>query len=195
MTPKSGTETNVENGASPTREPLPVPTRVALSVDELFERGVSGGYTRAAWVGAVAHYGDLITQTNAGAVEPKIELALPRSSQPIRLASIEYQVTLITSAGRQLTKSHEKTIFEDVAELDAFQNHARPYLSAVIHGLKGAPPLNGAIVTIKVPVSTSGGRDAVIDLQFPWRSHDGRLDLRTWWIASSAFAKGSPFNP
>jgi len=87
MTSKPGSETNLGKAAYGASEQVPVGTRVALSVDELFERGVSGGYTRAAWDGAVTHYGDLITQTNAGAAEPRIELALPRSSHPIRLAA------------------------------------------------------------------------------------------------------------
>lgn len=195
MTPKPRSETNHSSDASAPREQVPAPTPVSLSIDELFERGVSGGYTRAAWDGAVAHYGDLITQTNAGAAEPRIEVVLPRSSRPIRLALIEYRITVITSAGTKLTKVHEKPIFEDKEDLGELQTHARPYMSAVIDGLKHAPPLNGAIVTVKVPVSTSDGSDAVIELQFPWRSHDGALELRTWWIAKSAFAKGSPFNP
>ncbi|HLL22635.1 MAG TPA: hypothetical protein VK427_10905, partial [Kofleriaceae bacterium] len=133
--------------------------------------------------------------TNPGAAEPKIEFNLPGGSKSIRLAVIEYQASKPTSSG-PVSNSFEKTIFEDSADLNAFEAHARPYMSAKIDSLKGAVPSQGTIVTVDVPVKTASGIDAVIKLEFPWRDNGAsKLDLKSWWIGKASFAKGSPFNP
>jgi len=188
-------ETNLGKAEYTNSELPPVGTRVAVDTKQLVADGVSGGHTRAAWEAAANRYGDTIKQTNPGAAEPKIEFALPGASKPIKMAAIDYQATTTTTTGSTITKTHAKTIFEDKADLGHFETHARPYMSAKIDSLKGASPPDGTIITVDVPVKTTAGADAVIKLEFPWRLERGKLDLRTWWIGKSSFAKGSPFNP
>lgn len=187
-------ETNLGKAEYTNPELPPVGTRVAVDTKQLVADGVSGGHTRSAWEAAANRYGDMIKQTNPGAAEPKIEFSLPGSSKSIKMAAIDYQAATTTTTGNTITKTHAKTIFEETTDLGHFETHARPYMSAKIDSLKSAPPPDGTIITVDVPVKTMAGAEAVIKLEFPWRLDRGKFVLRTWWIGKSSFAKGSPFN-
>jgi hypothetical protein len=180
-------------------EKPPPGTRIAVKSKELAAKGVSGGHTRAAWNAAEDTYGDVINKTG----DQKIAFNLPSSKDPIDLAAISYEIKVTKTTGGTTTTTNQpardpKTIFKHPADLDRFESHTRPYMSAKLESLRSRipPPKVGEIIAVDVPVTTAAGVDATIRVEFPYRTdNSGRVSLHTWWVGQSAFAKGSPFNP
>jgi hypothetical protein len=172
-------------------EAPPPGTRVQLKPKDIASSGFAGGHTREAWNTTEKTYGDFVTKTG----ETGINFTVPGSSDVIEATAIKAEVKV----GAKVKQMPDpKTIFEKGNQLNAFESHAKPYLAAKAEALKHTTPrpADGTIVTIDVPVRLTDGSDAVMKVEIPWNSHPhGELDLKTWWLAQSNFAKGSKFNP
>ena len=69
------------------------------------------------------------------------------------------------------------------AKVDALQNFA-------------TKPVKGEHITVDVSVNLTNGKDAFMKVEMPWNLEpNGQVDIRSWWLAQSNFAKGSAFNP
>jgi hypothetical protein len=170
----------------------PAGTRISITPPKLAQDPVPGGHTRAAWDAAERTYGDSLTKTS----DQGIKFKLPGSEHIVEMAEIRAEVT-IPKKSAPVKWNDPKTIFENVADLNTFEQHMKPYMSAKISALKSSPmpPAAGDVITVAVPVRTLSGQDAIVDVEFPWRLDAGNNVIDSWWVAQTAFAKGSPFNP
>jgi hypothetical protein len=175
-----------------TKVEVPPPgTRVQIKPKDVANSGFAGGHTRDAWNTAEKTYGDFVTKTG----ETGIKFKIPTSPEVIEVAAIRAEVKVGAKA-KQIPDP--KTVFEKSNHLNAFEAHAKPYLAAKVEALRHATPrpADGTIITIDVPVRLTDGSDAVVKVEMPWNSHPhGELEITTWWLAESNFAKGSLFNP
>jgi hypothetical protein len=127
--------------------------------------------------------------------EASIRFSLPGSPDTIQVTAIHAQVKVGPNI-KQLPDP--KTVFERPADLNEFERHAKPYIAAKAESLHRAAtkPWRGQIIEIEVPVTLANGRDAIAKVELPWyEDANGHIDLKTWWLAQSNFAKGSAFNP
>jgi hypothetical protein len=175
-----------------TKVEVPPPgTRVQIKPKNVANSGFAGGHTRDAWNTAEKTYGDFVTKTG----ETGIKFRVPTSPEVIEVAAIRAEVR-VGAKTKQIPDP--KTVFEKGNHLNAFEAHAKPYLAAKLEALRRATPrpADGTIITIDVPVRWTDGSDAVVKVEMPWNSHPhGDLEITTWWLAQSNFAKGSLFNP
>ena len=193
--PKVTVETSIGSHAYTDVEKPPPGTRVAIKPKALANSGFAGGHTRTAWDVAEKTYGDVVTKTG----EQGIQFKLPGKPGTLDAAAIRAEVTV--KPGTKKPFKDPKTIFERDADLDAFEAYARPYLAAKVEALRSSPPPNNTVISVDVPVTTTGGTDAVIKVEMPWSVYPaghpstGHVDIATWWLSQSNFAKGSAFNP
>jgi hypothetical protein len=173
----------------------PPGTRVQLAPKEVASRGFAGGHTRDAVTRTQNTYGDFVKTTS----DVGIKFKIPGHADPIEAAAVRMDVTLPSAKTKPI--KDPKAIFEKPSDLDAFEAHAQPYLAAKLEATRARPPGAGDRVSVDVPVQTTGGVDAVMRVEVPWRVHDaahpsaGQVDIQSWWLAENNFAKGSPFNP
>jgi hypothetical protein len=144
-----------------------------------------------AWGHAERAYGDMLSKTS----EDRIRFNLPGSPNTIEATAIHAEVKVGPNT-KQLPDP--KTVFERPADLNTFERHAKPFIAAKVDALHHAAtkPSRGQIIEIEVPVALANGADAIARVELPWyEDAAGHIDIKTWWLAQSNFAKGSAFNP
>ena len=190
--PKVSVELSPGGLVSYTHVETPPPgTRIQIKPRELASSGVAGGHTREAWGHAERAYGDMLSKTS----EARIRFNLPGSPNTIEATAIHAKVKVGPNT-KQLPDP--KTVFERSADLNAFEHHAKPFIAAKVEALHRAAtkPSRGQIIEIEVPVALANGTDATARVELPWyEDAAGHIDIKTWWLAQSNFAKGSAFNP